>query len=457
MNEQILFDAIVLGGGPAGYSFAEKACKSGLKVALFEKNKLGGVCLNEGCIPSKCFLTSAKKYSESLNSTLFGVTSENVVYDQLIATEHKNKVVSELTMGVRGRLRKNKVKLIFSKGTIVSRSEECICVADEEGNIYSAKNLVIATGSHNVFPNIEGLSEAYSDGRLITSSEVFDIAQKPEKVVIIGGGVIGIELACYFTKIGSKVSVIEASDKIGGNFERECSDVLLDNLSKKDGIEFFLSTGAEKIVGNTVVCKSTENFTVEFDKVVLCVGRRANVDGFGLENTEVLLKNGSIFTDLHMRTSISGIYAIGDVNGKSMLAHTAYRESDICLNSIMGIEDKMDYSCIPSVIYCFSEVAAVGMTEEEMQANALKFSVLKLPLNYSGRFVAENDGYKGLCKLIFDESDVLRGAFIVSPYASEIILSLSNMIISKTKKNQMNKFIYPHPTVGEIIKEIINS
>ncbi len=456
MNERFLYNAIVLGGGPAGYSFAEKACKTGLKVALFEKHKLGGVCLNEGCIPSKCFLTSAKKYSESLNSAVFGVTSESVVFDQTVATEHKDKVVNELTMGVRGRLRKNKVKLIFSKGTIVSRNEEGVCVADEEGNFYLAKNLVIATGSHNVFPDIEGLSDAYSNGFLLTSSEVFDIIQKPERVVVIGGGVIGIELACYFSKIGSSVSVIEASDKIGGSFEPECSSVLLDNLSR-GGIEFFLNTRAEKIDGNTVVCKSTECFSIEFDKIILCVGRRANIDGFGLEKTGILLNNGSIVTDLRMQTNIAGIYAIGDVNGKSMLAHTAYREADVCLNSILGIKDEMDYSCIPSVIYSFPEAAAAGMTEQEMQANDLKFSVLKLPLNYSGRFVAENDGYKGICKLIFDENDVLRGAFIVSSYASEIILSLSNMIISKTTKNQMNKFIYPHPTVGEIIKEIINS
>lgn len=456
MNEQILYNAIVLGGGPAGYSFAEKAGKAGLKVALFEKNKLGGVCLNEGCIPSKCFLTSAKKYSESLNSAVFGVTSERVVFDQTVATEHKDKVVNQLTLGVRGRLRKNKVRLIFSKGTIVSRNEEGVCVADEEGNFYSAKNLVIATGSHNVFPNIEGLSDAYSNGLLLTSSEVFDITQKPEKVVVIGGGVIGIELACYFSKIGSSVRVIESSDKIGGSLERECSSVLLDNLSR-DGIKFFLNTRAEKIDGKTVVCKSTEDFSIEFDKVVLCVGRHANIDGFGLEKTGIFLNNGSIVTDLHMQTNVAGIYAIGDVNGKSMLAHTAYREADVCLNAILGIKDEMDYSCIPSVIYSFPEAAAVGMTEQEMQANTLKFSVLKLPLNYSGRFVAENDGYKGMCKLIFDENDVLRGAFIVSPYASEIILSLSNMIISKTTKNQMNKYIYPHPTVGEIIKEIINS
>ena len=451
------FDIIVIGGGPAGYHFANLAAKKGFLVALFEEKSLGGTCLSEGCIPSKALLKSAKVVDGITNSEHYGISVGNFSVNQESVILRKNEIVSKLVMGVRGGLRKNKVKLFFTHADILKKQEGLYYVSSNE-KIYSAEKLIIATGSKVFIPKIEGVEFGLQSGFVLTSTEILNLDIIPNRLVVIGGGIIGLEMASYFASVGSAVTVIEAAEKTCGLLDNEISSLLVKNLSKK-GILFVLNAKVSSINDNGITyIKDDQTIDLQCDKVLLSVGRVANVTGFGLENLDVEFTNRGITVNECMQTNDSSVYAIGDVNGKVMLAHTAYREAEVSFNHIINNKDLLDYQTIPSVLYTSPECAWVGVSEEDVVKKSLDVTVKKLPMIYSGRFVAESSGVDGLCKIFIDnKKNTIIGAAILADGASELIVAISNLIIMQTPIDKINSLIFPHPTVGEIIKDVLNS
>ena len=450
-----MFDLIVIGGGPGGYLAAERGAHAGLKTLLFEKNSLGGVCLNEGCIPSKALLNSAKTYEHALHAAAFGVSCKDVTIDQAAVIARKRKVVRTLVSGVRAKMRGAGVTVVMAEATVTGRDSQGITVT-AEGQTYTGKNLIIATGSSPAVPPIPGVRENLGSF-VLTNREILDLEQIPEKLTVIGGGVIGLEMAAYYATVGSKVTVIEMLDHIAGPTDLEISAILQKELQKK-GITFLLSHKCLGVEPGTVFAESPsgEKVSVPADKVLLSIGRRANTANLGLEAVGVNCDRGAVITDAQGRTNIPGIYAIGDVNGHHMLAHTAYREAEVAVNTILGKQDFMRYHANPSVIYTQPEIASVGKTEEECKAKGIDYEVQKLPMVYAGRFVAETEGMDGLCKIIVDKKRrTVLGVHLIGTYTGEMIWGAAEMLEMQMRVTDARQIIFPHPTVSEIIRETL--
>lgn len=450
-----MFDLIVIGGGPAGYIAAERAGHAGLKTLLFEKRKMGGVCLNEGCIPSKALLNSAKIYEYAIHGSDYGVFVEGARIDHQKVMERKAKVVDMLVSGVKGKMKKNKVQVIAQDVAIIERSSEGF-VVEAKGERYVGKQLIIATGSVPIVPGIPGLKASMEEGITLTNREILDLMQVPKTLTIIGGGVIGLEMASYYSSAGSAVTVIEMLDHIAGQTDLELSAILKKALEKK-GIKFELSSKVTAVSGGLVTYeKEGKSFQIEGQKILLSIGRRAFTDGLGLEKIGVETVRGSIPTDNFGRTNISGVYAAGDVNGKSMLAHTAYREAEVCINNILQKKDTMRYNAIPAVIYTYPEVASVGETEETAKEKGMEIQTVKLPMIYSGRYVAENEKGDGIVKVIVDTKyNRIVGVHMIGSYVSEIIYGAGLMIETELRIEDIKELVFPHPTVCEVIREAL--
>ena len=453
-----MYDLAIIGGGPGGYVAAERAGAAGLKTVLFERKSLGGVCLNEGCIPTKTLLYSAKVYNYAVNGDHYGVYAKEPGFNYGEIVSRKDKVVRKLVAGVKAAMKAGKIEVVAEQAMIKGRSAEGVTVtaADKE---YVAKNLLICTGSEAAVPPFPGLKEA--GDVIVTNREILSLKEQPKELVVIGGGVIGMEFAAFFSTLGTKVTVVEMLPKILGPLDDEIS-AMLQKIYAKRGIEFCLRCKVTGIEGNTVVYEDPDGKVcrVSGDKILVSVGRRANISGFGLENTgvEMLLNRGGkpcgIKVDEHMRTNVPNIYAAGDVTGFSMLAHTASREGEVAVNNILGKQDHMRYEAIPGVVYTNPEVAGVGLTEEQAKASGKEYEVLKLPMAYSGRFVAENEGGEGICKIIVGKKhhEVLGMHMLGNP-CSEIIHSACIAIEMEMTVEQLKEVVFPHPTVSEIIKE----
>ncbi len=451
----MLYDLIVLGGGPGGYLAAERAGHAGLKTLLIEKRAVGGVCLNEGCVPSKALLYSAKVYDYAKHGEHYGVTAENVKFDHAFAMKRKDKVVSTLVGGIKMGLKANKVTLVEGEGMIMGRDAEgfILKVGNDE---YKGAKLLIATGSMPVVPPIPGVKEGIESGMVMTNREILSIPAIPENLVIVGGGVIGLEMASYFNSVGSKVTVIEMMPKIAGATDAEISNILLKSYQEK-GVEFKLGCKVVEVTKDSVKYEQDgKTVSVKADKVLLSIGRRPVTQGIGLENIGVATERGAIVTDRYSKTNVAGVYAAGDVNGRMMLAHVAYREAEVAINNILGKKDIMRYDAVPSVIYTNPEVGCVGETEESAKAKGIDVEVANITMNYSGRYVAENEGGKGICKVIVDKKHKrLIGAHMIGNYASEIIFGAGIMIETEMRVDDIKEIIFPHPTVCEILREAI--
>ena len=451
----MIYDLIILGGGPAGYLAAERAGHAGLDTLLVEKRFVGGVCLNEGCIPSKALLYSVKIYDSVKYGEKYGVTAANVTFNHEAVIARKNKVVKMLVTGIKSKLKSSNVTLVEGLGEIIGRSTEGYDV--KAGNEkYTGKRLLIATGSMPVIPPITGVKEGIEKGYVLTNREILDITSIPASLVIVGGGVIGLEMASYFNSAGSKVTVIEMLDHIAGNTDSQISEILLRNYKKK-GVEFKLNCKVIEVKEGSVVYESDgQTYTADAEKVLMSIGRRPVVNGIGLETIGVELEKGSIKVDAGGQTNIPEVYAAGDVNGTSMLAHTAYREAEVCINNILGKKDIMRYEAIPSVIYTNPEVGCVGETEETAKKKGMEFEAVKLSMMYSGRYAAENEGGDGICKVLIEKGTKrLIGVHMIGNYASELIYGAGMMIETQMRVNDVKELIFPHPTVSEIIREAI--
>ena len=455
------YDIAIIGGGPAGYTAGERAAENGLKTILFEKNAIGGVCLNEGCIPTKTLLYSAKILDSIKSAAKYGIQVDNAPsFDLGKIIARKNKTVKKLTLGVKAKLNGNGVTII--QGEAVIRGEEDGYILIQCGEeVFAVKNILLCTGSETVIPPIKGLSEiAYW-----TSKEALDVKELPRSIAIIGGGVIGIEFASFFNSLGVQVTVVEMLDEIlGGGMDRELAGMLRAEYAKR-GIKFMLSTKVVSVMPDAAEASSLIRVNYETadgpgsvvaERLLMSVGRRPVMKGFGLENLGLeRTERGNVFVNGQMQTSVPGVYACGDLTGYSLLAHTAVREAEVAIHSIIGKKDAMSYRAIPGVVYTNPEIAGVGETEESLQKKGVAYRAVKLPMAYSGRFVAENEGVNGVCKLLLGSDDTVLGAHVLGNPASEIITLAGMAIELGLTADEWKRLSFPHPTVGEIFKEAL--
>ena len=444
------YQVAIIGGGPAGYTAAEAAARAGLSVVLFEKRALGGVCLNEGCIPTKTLLYSAKVYDTTRHAQKYAISVQEPIFDLPKIIARKQKVVRKLVLGIKSRLTAAGVTMVTGEAEVADKSHvKC------GGELYECDNLLLCSGSETFIPPIPGVEGV----PYWTHRDALDCKQLPQSLVIVGGGVIGMEFASFFNSLGTKVTVIEMLDEILGGMDRELSALLRADYAKR-GVTFLTSTKVVSLEGDaSSVRVSVENAggasVIETEKVLLSVGRRPVLKGFGLENLDVEKdERGRLRVDSHMQTSLPGVYACGDLTGFSLLAHTAVREAEVAVHHIAGQADEMSYAAIPGVVYTNPEIAGVGETEESLQRKGIACRTVKLPMAYSGRFVAENEGVNGVCKLILSENDIILGAHVLGNPASEIIVQAGMAISLGLTAGQWARMVFPHPTVGEIFKEV---
>lgn len=450
------YQIAIIGGGPAGYTAAETAGKAGLSVVLFEKQSLGGVCLNEGCIPTKTLLYSAKTYDSARHASKYAVSVPEVSFDLSKIVARKQKVVRKLVLGVKGKLVANNVTVVNGEASIADKNH-VLC----GGETYECDNLLLCTGSETFIPPIPGVDEV----PYWTHREALDNKELPKSLAVIGGGAIGMEFASFFNSLGVEVTVIEMLDEILGGMDKELSAMLRAEYTKR-GIKFMLDTKVVSLSGNVLeagqaqVQVNYENAggagSVVAKRLLMSVGRRPVTKGFGLENLGLeKTERGNIWVDGQMRTSVPGVYACGDLTGFSLLAHTAVREAEVAVHAVLGKEDCMSYKAVPGVVYTNPEIAGVGDTEETLRKKGIPYRTIKLPMAYSGRFVAENEGVNGMCKLLLAEDDTLLGAHVLGNPASEIITLAGMAIELRLTVSEWKKIIFPHPTVGEIFREAL--
>lgn len=444
-----MYDLAIIGGGPAGYVAAENAGAKGLKTVLFEKRELGGVCLNEGCIPTKTLLYSAKMYEHAQGGKKYGITAENVLFDYKKIADRKTKVVRKLVAGIKMKMENHNVEVVRGDACIESGNTACIKITCN-GQSYEAAHLLICTGSEAFVPPIPGVE---GNEAVLTNREILALTAAPASLVIIGGGVIGMEFASFYNSLGVPVTVIEMLPEILGGMDKEVAEMVRGIYAKR-GVKFCLGCKVTAIEGNTVHYTDGEGnaLTAEGDKILMSVGRRAVLKGFGLENIAVETERG-IKVNEYMQTTMPNVYAAGDVTGFSLLAHTASREGEVAVNHITGNADKMEYNAIPGIVYTNPEVSSVGLTEEQAVAQGIEYRVSKLPMTYSGRFVAENEGQMGLCKILADKEGYVIGVHMVGNPSGEFICAACMAITHKITTEELKRTVFPHPTVSEILKE----
>jgi dihydrolipoamide dehydrogenase len=446
-----MYDIGIIGGGPAGYVAAERAGQKGLSVVLFDKKKLGGVCLNEGCIPTKTLLYSAKLYDQAKDGSKYGIQCGEVTFDFAKIMQRKNKVVAKLVAGVGAAMKKGNIEVVFAQAEIAGRATDHIRIKAEE-KFYECRNIILATGSEAFIPPIKGLVRE----EVMTNREILEIKSVPQSLTIIGGGVIGMEFASFFNSMGCKVSVIEMLDEILGPTDREMSVLLRQEFTKK-GIVFYLGSKVVEIKGKEVIFEQDgKTGSVVSEEILISVGRKPVIQGLNLEALGVETERGAVKTDDRCRTNIPNVYAAGDINGFSLLAHTASREGEVAVNNISGTPDRMRYHAIPSIVYTNPEIACVGLTEEEAKAKKIGYKVRTLPMAYAGRFVVENEGKSGMVKILVGEkfNDIL-GIHMIGNPASEMIFGAAIMIEMQMRLGDAEQIVFPHPTVSEILKETV--
>ena len=449
------FDVTIFGAGPGGYLAAERAGQAGLKTLLIEKRHIGGTCLNEGCIPTKTILRSAKLFHACKSAGTYCVNCEGVSIDQKAVVARKRAVTANLVAGVKAGLKGAKVKTVEAEGRILGRDADGIIV-EAAGTAYHTKNLILATGSHPIIPGIDGLKEALADGFVLTSTELLELEEIPERLCVVGGGVIGLEMATYYAMVGTKVEIVEAAAKVAGELDAEATEIVK-KACEELGMSFRLNTRAVSFGKGTLIVEAGgQRDEIKCDKVLLCIGRAANIDGFGLETLHVPTEKGRISVDEYCMTGVPNVYAIGDCNGTGMLAHVAYRQGEVAVKHITGRKDPMCWNVVPSLVHTEPEAAFVGETVESAGAKGIDAVGVKLSMNYSGLYLAENDNGKGIIKAVFDKKKkTLIGATIVGGPASELITVCSMMIGNEMPVERMKSYVYPHPTYSEIIKEAI--
>ena len=439
----------IIGGGPAGYTAAEKASKAGKDVILFEQNALGGTCLNVGCIPTKSLLYGAKQYYNATHAAKYGVTAENVAFDYAAMQKRKTIVVRKLVAGIKQRLNNEYCTIISGTAAVACRTDEFVSITCN-GETYEAENLLICTGSTNFVPPIPGIKD---NPVVWNSTDALAATELPKSIIIIGGGVIGMEFATLYHELGVHVTVIEALPNILPNLDQDVVAVLLDKY-RKAGINILTSTKVESLDGGKVTANGE---VYEAEKVLVSVGRRANLQGLEALN-DLELNRGAIVIDDFCKTNLLNVYACGDVTGKIMLAHVAARQAEVMVGRLLKQIplQRIAYNAIPSVVYTNPEIATVGITEQQAESMSIPVEVRKLPMTFSGRFMAENEGETGLCKMIVDaKNHSILGVHCIGNPCSEFISAASFAVRNGYTVSEMQQVVFPHPTVSEILHEIL--
>ena len=440
------YDVVIIGGGPGGYVAAIKAGQSGLKTALIEKEVVGGICLNHGCIPTKALLKSAKVYKQFLHAKDYGLTAEGVGYDWSAIMKRKNVVVKKLTTGVGFLLKKNGVDVYNGLGTVKDKT-----TVEVNGETLKTKNLILATGASPVVPPIPGLQEAYEKGFAKTSRELLQIKKVPTDLVIIGGGVIGVEFATVFSSLGTNVTIIEMQDGILPMMDDDIRTAYTKTL-KKDGIKILTSAAVTAVKGSDVIYKlGDKEESVKADTILVSVGMRANSKG--LEALNLKMNRAAVDTNDKCETSVKGVYAIGDLNGKYMLAHVASHEGLTVIENILGHDKTVNYDQMPSAVYGQPEIATVGKTEKELKEAGIKYTASTFPIVGVGKSIAdgEKDGFIKL--LVGEKYKELLGAHIFSYNASDLIAELGVTMKLEGTAYEIADTVHAHPTLSEIVME----
>jgi len=443
-----MYDLIVIGSGPGGYVAAERAGHLGKKVLIIEKDNLGGVCTNHGCIPTKCLLASAKHYSHALHGEAFGVTCGDVKFSMEKAMERKAEVIDQLRKGIAFLMKSGKVDVIMGEARMKSRSQVEVLGGDKAGT-YEGRNIIIATGSRPFVPPVPG----HDNDIVVTSTEILEIREIPGKLVIIGGGVIGLEFASFFSQIGTEVTVVEMMDEVAPLMDPEFSKMLRQQLKP---VTFKLSCKVEGIEGKKVKYTDSKGKTdyLDADLVLMSVGRRPNTDG--LDGLGLDMSPRGVVVDDRMATNLPGVWAIGDVTGRALLAHAASRMAEVAVANMFGEKQIMRYNAIPWAIYANPEAAGVGLTEKDAAAQGVAVKTGTMQFIANGRFLAEYGKERGMCKVIADaQTDRILGVHMLGGICSEIIHSAAVMIEDEMRLRDVKEVIFPHPSMSEIMKDAV--
>lgn len=437
-------DLIIIGSGPGGYRAADYAAKNGLQVTVIEAGEAGGTCLNCGCIPTKTFCKNAEVIDTLRESETFGLEELQYKLNFAKIAERKQQVVQSLRAGVETLLSQPGITLI--KGEAKFKDAKTVVVNGEE---HTAKNIMIATGSRPKLIPIPGIDLPH----VVISTELLDIDYIPKRLCIIGAGVIGMEFASIFNSFGSEVTVVE--------FLKECLPALDSDIAKrlrqtisKRGVNFFMQSGVKEITKDTVIFeRKGKEESVEADLVLVATGRAANIESLDLEKAGIAYNKAGITVDDDMRTNVEGIYAIGDVNARMMLAHAATFQGLHAVNHILSKQDNIRLSIIPSAIFTNPEAAGVGMTEDQCKEQGITYTCKKGYYRANGKALAMNET-EGLVKLLADESGKIIGCHIMGAHAADLVQEISSLMTLDTTVQQLCDMVHTHPTLEEILQEI---
>ena len=445
------FDVVVLGAGPGGYVAAIRAAQLGLKTAIIEKDSVGGVCLNWGCIPSKSLLRNAEVLNLVNNAEEFGITFENLTYDFSKAISRSREVVDKLTSGVRYLLNKNQVQLIEGTGKLIGPHE---IETMEDNRKFTSENIIIATGARQ--RDIDSMPIDHHV--VINSRDALSMSEIPDDITIIGGGATGVEFAHIYRSYGAKVTIVEMMDRIIPNEDSEISDSLRKSFAERE-IDIKVGVAVKSIQASNgtalvTLVENEEEHLITSDKVLVAVGVQANTDGIGLEKAGITTNKGFISIGENMETNVSGVYAIGDVTGKMLLAHVASAQAVTAVEYIAGLNPApLDYQLMPRAIYCEPQVASFGMTEAQAKDQGIETQVGRFPLSASGKAIALGHT-EGIIKLVIDpEIGEILGAHMIGPEVTELLAELSMTKLLEGTTTELGWLVHPHPTISETLKE----
>src|SRR5690625_3803343 len=444
------YDVLILGGGPGGYVAAIKAAQLGAKVAVIERDELGGICINWGCIPTKAMLKTAKLYEDILDSQDFGISGiekDSIGIDWKQLLRRKDRVVKRLVTGIHSLFKKNKIDLYKGTGTVINKNE--IRVGNQ---VLKGKNLILATGAKTYYPKISGLEKAFNAGKLIDSKGALLLEEIPKELIIVGNNNYAVEFVSLFNALGSKVTLIHDGDRILPYMEEEMVKTLERHLKKKK-IRLVPKARVKEITSKGILVESKgKEIKYDADKYLFSLGIRPQIEAFkdlGLK----LDSKGFVKTNDKMETSIEGVYAIGDINGKYPLAHVASAEAIVAAQNIMEKSSNLDYKLVPQALYSFPELASVGLTEKEAKDKGLDYTTSKFPLIANGKALVEGERV-GFLKIISDnEYGEIIGVHIMSNHATDMISKAVGIMKIEGTVHDLAETIHPHPTTSEIFLE----
>lgn len=434
---------IIIGGGPGGYVAALRGAQLGLDITLIEEDKVGGVCLNRGCIPTKALLSASERLADIKSSKDFGIEVTDYKVDINKIFNRKDQIVDQLVKGVEYLLKTRKVKLVKEKARLISQKE----VQLSNGEIINGDIIIIATGSLPI-TSIGNLK--IDNERVISSDYALSTPHIPKEIVIIGAGAIGVEFATFYREMGADVSIVEMMPRVVPNEDEEISKTL-ERVLKKKGIKLYLNNTVKEVTEEGVVLESGE--LLKCEKILVAVGRKPNTDGLGLENIGLKTNSkGYIEVNQHLETNIPNIYAIGDVTGIALYAHLASHQGITAIENILGKKKTIDYNAVPRATFCEPQIGSVGLTEEQAKAKGINPIIGRFPFRASG-YALSIGKWEGIIKLIANEEKELIGAHIIGPYAASLLGEVTLAVKEKLHLEDIAETIHAHPTLPETIME----